>query len=778
MGLEIVNKIKENYVPERLKEVSVEEINRELYFIECNPEAGHYLLNVKKKLSGEKVANSTNSTLMYILGMTDEKPKDGGISRTPTTLPDIDYDTDGRDAIKNYLTNKYGFEHVTLLGTYMTLKTKGAVKDVIRQLRPHMQFEEVNNLTKKFDMVKRTDTEQIEQILKESGKDYSWVPGFSSEIAYFYACLEADPALKKWFEDNAEVEDAVANLLGNAKSTGIHAGGIVVSRADITKNISLTYSEDDGLFVTQPEMAYVEASGLVKYDFLGLKTLADLNLCMRLVEKRHGKKLAFKDIPLNDLKVLSQFQKGYTESVFQFNTSLAISILTKLKSVDSVNDLSIITSIARPGPLTMGMDKTFIARKNGVEPIEYMHPLLEPILKDTYGIIVYQESVMKIVQSMGGLTGDESVTVLKGMGKKQLDKIMKYKEKFLKYAQTKHQVPEKLSQDIWEYLQAFAEYGFNRSHAIAYSCVSYLCMWFKEYYPAEWKAAVLSGADKEDFKIIYQQWRDQILPPNINISKDQYLIDDQNKVIMPFSAVNGLGDKVVEALVAGQPYTSFDDFFSRVDKRKVTKAAMINLIFSGCFDSLKPDIHYSENKFRKELIIKLYELRDKIKKPGKADLEEQTKFLAEIKAMSRGQMMMKEISLLNFTSFDYHDYYHQQMTEGALKHFGAEAIKPETIAQLPNNKVVVVGGAVESILFFPIKQGKNKGKEMARITMTNEGGKCEIVVFPKTIEMSDKGSGKIRKIKEYTPLIVKGKVNHWNGNVSVVYDEGWVLVDI
>lgn len=1138
MENQAVINVKKHFKGDRVLKVDASELKKEMYYIECNPDISEYLCALKDQLT-DPVPNVNNSAIMYVMGLSDEMPKSGGISKTPTTLPDIDYDTDGRDAVKEYLVKKYGSDHVTLLGTYQTLKTKGAIKDSIRQLRPNMEFEEVNNLTKKFDAIKRTDSEAIEESIRNatSGRDYSFLgDNFSSEIAFFYACVELDPTVRKWFEENKEVEEAVTQLLGNAKATGIHAGGIVVSAANVPETIPVTFSQDAGLWVTQPEMAFVEESGLVKFDFLGLATLADLNLCLRLIKARHNKTIHFKDIPLDDQRVLDQFRKGNTQSVFQFNTSLSVSILTKLKSVSSINDLAIITSIARPGPLTMQMDKTFIARNNGDEEIRYLHPLLEPILKDTYGITCiaegsniltkrglvpielvkkgdfvktedgswqkvlknldqgnketirvrtsngqelvctpdhkiltqsgwkyaadlltsdiiksfwendisskigddrdwliglaladgslnessitiacsdenfakkvckiakrsfglgnahtmkngdswyavmsmvkghngyfskkfkknpfkekivqlglfnkdsyskfmppnpslsliagfiegdgslisnkvrvknknlafglymslqgnkipsnfyeeetgvwavsfndyegkipfrikkykksnspkiylpkqyiqhldipkrrdnsllyqqlkkktdivhwkffkdyditpdhdhwsrvlsvksdkirhvydlsvenvhsfvvgglvahncYQEQVMQSVQVLGGLSGDESVTVLKAMGKKQKDKLVKFKDKFLRVAQEKNKIPGALADEIWQYLEAFAEYGFNRSHAIAYSCVSYLCMWFKEYYSAEWKAAVLTNSDKDDFKVLYQFWKDDIRPPNINLSKNQYIIDDQNRVIMPLGSVNGNGTAVVEAIVKGQPYTSFEDFFSRVDKRKVTKAAMTNLIFAGCFDVLKPNQHYSEFKFRKETVAQLLKLREKIKKPSAVERKEQEEFLKELTDMSRGQMMMKEISLLNFTSFDYHEYYHAQMTEGAKKAFGHEALRPHEVLNMSNNKVVVVGGAVQSINFFPLKSGPNKGKEMCKIELSNDGGTCTVMVFAKTLELSDKAGGKIRKIKEYTPLIVKGKVNHWNGTVSVVYDEGWILI--
>jgi DNA polymerase-3 subunit alpha len=566
---------------DRINEHNKKSYEQELFYLECNPEDCNYVLKVYDTLksTNAKTTNPNNSTIMYLLGLADVEPH-GFISTTPLTLPDIDYDTDARDEIKNYLVKKYGQDHVSLLGTYNTLKVKGAIKDVVRKVLPDMTFEEVNAITKKFDLIKRTDSEQMKEILQGKGDQYAFITDYSSELAFFYSTQEVDKELRNWFEKHLEVKEAVIQLLGNAKSTGIHAGGIVVSSADIKRVVPLTYERNEHVWVTQPEMGIVEGAGLIKYDFLGLNTLGDLNRCLKLVNKRHNKNLSLSNIPLNDKEVLNDFQKGNTISVFQFDTDLVQPNLMKMKSIDSINDLAIITSIWRPGPLTMGMDVSFIKRKNGEEPIAYLHPLLEPILKDSYGIIVFQEQVMKAVIELGGLTGDESVTVLKGMGKKQIEKIIKYKEKFLKYSQNEKKLTKDKSEEIWGYLQAFAEYGFNRSHAIAYACVSYLCMWFKKYYPVEWIAAVLDGSDKEDFKSMYQKWSQYILRPDVNESKQTYYISSDSKhVVMPFSAVNGVGDKAVESIVECQPFTSFEDFFNRVEKRKVNKKVFINLIF-------------------------------------------------------------------------------------------------------------------------------------------------------------------------------------------------------
>jgi DNA polymerase III alpha subunit len=449
--------------------------------------------------------------------------------------------------------------------------------------------------------------------------------------------------------------------------------------------------------------------------------------------------------------------------------------LMRMKSIDSIEDLAIITSIWRPGPLKMGMDQTFIKRKNGEEPIEYLHPLLENILKSSYGITCFQEQVMQTVQELGGLSGDESVTVLKGMGKKDLQKILKYKEKFLKNAQGSKGLTKQKSEEIWEYLQAFAEYGFNRSHAIAYACVSYLCMWFKTYYTIEWVAAVLENSDKDDFKSMYQKWKDYIQRPNVNYSKMEYYIDNDSKtVVMPFSSVNGVGDKAVESIVAAQPFSTFADFFNRVEKRKVNKKVFLNLIFSGCFDHFKtPELTVS--KFRKALVHEFIDLRYAEKKPSKADKEADDLYLTEIEGLTRGKILMKEVDLLNFTAFDYHAFFKEKMTVESRKLFGVDAMKPEEVLEFEDKKEVVIGGAIESIAFVPIKTGKQMGKEMAMIKFTNNGHTISVTIFPGDLERDDKHGGELRKLVPFTPMIIKGSINLWNGRFGVIYKTGVIL---
>jgi DNA-directed DNA polymerase III PolC len=769
-------KLKSYLLTDRITPEVSKYLDKELFYLECNDADCAYVLKCYDELKqkNQKTENQNNAMIYYVLGLTDKKPV-SKISQAPTTLPDIDYDTDARDEIKTYLVNKYGKDYVSLLGTYNTLKVKGALKDVVRQIREEMTFDQVNKLTKKFDIIKRTDHETVERVLKEHPK-YDWIEDYDSEIAFFYAVVEMDSELRKWFEDNKEVEEAVTQLLGNAKSTGIHAGGIVVSGRDIKTVVPLTFSKDEDLWVTQPEMGDVEGAGLIKYDILGLNTGGDLNRCIKLVNKRHGTKFTLSNIPLDDQKVLDEFQKGNTISIFQFSTDLVRPSLPKLKSIDSIVDLAIITSIYRPGPLNMEMDQSFIRRKNGVEALAYVHPSLEKHLKDSYGIVIFQESVMQICIDVGGISPSDSVVVLKAMGKKQRDKLVKFKDKFIANAIKVVKMEPKVAEELWNLLESFAEYGFNKSHAIAYACVSYLCMWFKTYYPLEWYASVLSGSDKEDFKIMYQHWNQHIDRPNINKSQQSYFIDDEaKKVIMPFTAINGVGDAAVVSIIACQPFNSFEEFFKKIDKRKVNKNVFMNLIFSGCFDQFKiPEV--SENKWRKHLVREFIELRHKDRKPAKLEKEQDEALLREVESMNRGKILMKEIGLLNFTSFDYHTYYKDKMTTEATRLFGQPALKPHEVMGKPNKTVVVVGGAIESIENRPIKTGKFMGKDRMIIKLTNQGGSIDVVIMPWILENDDAAGGSLRKLVELTPIIIKGKINIWNDLYSISFDEGITLV--
>lgn len=663
------------------------------------------------------------------------------------SLPDIDFDTSNRDEIKEYLASKYGQEFTSLIGVMNTLKTKGALKDVLRIMRPEMDFMEVNNLTKKYDFLNRAD--------------------FKTEIEFFQEGIKEDKVLASWFQKNPEIKSIVERLLGNLKSSGIHAGGIVVAGRPIYEVAPLTWSKAEQAYVTQYPMNDVEYSGLIKFDFLGLNTLKDIDYAFKLIQKRHDKKLTVRGIPKSDKKVFEAFLRGQTESIFQFNTPIATGLLLQLKKLDSIKDLATLTSIGRPGCLNMGMDKIFIKRKNGEDKVSYAHPILEEILKDTCGVITFQEQIMLIVQKLGDFSGDDSVNIMKSMSKKIREKVEKYKSKFLKGAKEKG-LSEQVAEDIWLQMDSFAEYGFNLSHAYSYATLSYICMYLKIYYPLEWKCAVLTNADKDDFKEFYRSWNSDIERPNVNDSLDIFTINARNKIVMPLGSVNGVGDKASLEIYNCRPFESFEDFFSRVDKKAINKGKVLSLIQSGCFDFMEPGDAY---EYRKYLIQSFFDLRAENSKPPKREREAIEVYMKEINERTPKQWLKEELKLLNFTAFDFFTEYQEMMNHKAKVNFGSVAMRPEQALELRNYAEVVLGGGIQEINIVAVKTGANKGKNMMRITVGSDKGSIEVVVFPNALEEDSNNGGKLLKLEPYTPIVISGKINYFNGKVSVILDE-------
>jgi DNA polymerase-3 subunit alpha len=421
------------------------------------------------------------------------------------------------------------------------------------------------------------------------------------------------------------------------------------------------------------------------------------------------------------------------------------------------------------------------------------------------------------------------------MGKKQIEKLDKFQPRFVAHAMKAHGMERDIAQKIWDLCQEFAKYGFNRSHSLAYSMVSYISMYLKHYYPLEWSAAVLSNPkiESDEFKTYYRHWQGIIVKPSVMHSRLKYQIREDGKLVMPFSSVNGLGDKAVESLIAAQPYKSLEDFFTRVNRTVIKKNVMLNLIFSGCLDCFRPvetvsitaagpselgeehvkldlsngtqievklsdkvkseggesvtflaaiqkDLKLfsgiSENRWRKDLVGKYIDFRHSQAKPNKTERELDEKIKSDAFEMNRTAFLVKELSLLNFTSFDYFDYFKDKLTTMCMDRFKKEAIRPEEAKAKKNKDVVVVAGSVEKIEFWIPPSGKTKGKEMGRITLSNSGESVEVTIFADTLAADDarldtKDGIKIRDLKEFMPIAIKGEVNNWNGRISVVYDK-------
>jgi DNA polymerase-3 subunit alpha len=366
----------------------------------------------------------------------------------------------------------------------------------------------------------------------------------------------------------------------------------VISRGPITEYAPLYRDSKDGSISTQYEKVSIEKVGLVKMDFLGLKNLTIIDNCLKLIEKTKGIKIDIQTIPLDDEETFKLLQQGDTNGVFQLESPGMQNILRKLGPT-CIDDIIAVNALYRPGPLKSGMVDDFIKRKRDPSAVKYPHPVLEPILKDTLGVIVYQEQVMLISQVLAGFTLAEADKLRKAMGKKKMDIIDQMEEKFLKGSQER-EIPKKIAESIYAAIRKFGEYGFNKSHSAAYAIISYQTAYLKTHFPVEYMCALLSGVsdDQDDVTRYVSDSRHAgltVLPPDINKSHFHFM-PEENAIRFGLGAVKGLGEKAVESIISARTridgFKTLQDFLENIDLSAVNKGAMESLIKAGAFDSL------------------------------------------------------------------------------------------------------------------------------------------------------------------------------------------------
>ncbi|MBP1710534.1 MAG: polymerase alpha subunit, partial [Deltaproteobacteria bacterium] len=376
-------------------------------------------------------------------------------------------------------------------------------------------------------------------------------------------------------------------LEGLNRHSSVHAAGVVISDVPLVERVPLFSPKDD--IVSQYSMKDIEAVGLTKFDFLGLKTLTVIKNALNFIKESHHIDLDINDLPLDDPQTYQLLMKGETDGVFQLESSGMKDLLVNFKP-DHIEDVIALIALYRPGPMKMSQD--FISRKQGKQQITYELPQLEPILKETYGIILYQEQVMQIANVIGGYTMSQADTLRKVMGKKLVAAMEKEKPKFLEGAK-KQKINENKAKTIWEKMETFAEYGFNKSHSAAYAMITYQTAYLKAHYPVAFMAALLTSEKDNRDKIIKhmsncKEMGINILPPDINESQKDFSISGEN-IRFGLAAVKNVGEAAMESVIAIRQeakFTSFLDFLSRVDLRKVNRRVIESLIKCGSFDSL------------------------------------------------------------------------------------------------------------------------------------------------------------------------------------------------
>lgn len=514
--------------------------------------------------------SGAGSIVLYLIGITDIEPLrfnlffERFINPERISYPDIDVDIcmDRRSEVIDYTIKKYGKDKVAQIITFGTMKAKMAIKDVGRVLS--VPLAKVNDIAK---------------LVPED-------PNMTLEKA-----LEIDPDLQKMYgedEDAKRIIDLGKKVEGSIRNTGIHAAGLIICADPLTDHIPVCIPKESSMAATQFSMKPVESVGMLKIDFLGLKTLTSIQKAVDAIKESQGVDIDWVNLPLNNEVTFNLLNQGKTLGVFQLESS-GMQDLAKQLHIDKFEEIIAVGALYRPGP--MEMIPSFINRKHGREKIEYDHPVLKDVLSETYGIMVYQEQVMQIASLLANYSLGEGDLLRKAMGKKDKDEMARQKIKF-KEGAVKKGIEESLAVQIFDKIEKFASYGFNKSHATAYGFLSYITAYLKSNYTKQWLAALMT-CDIDDLSKVAKHIREsqsmgiEILSPDVNESKEEFVATDRG-IRFAMCAIKGVGKAVVDSIVeersAKGHFLSLYDFVSRIDTKKVGKKLIEILIAAGCFD--------------------------------------------------------------------------------------------------------------------------------------------------------------------------------------------------
>lgn len=493
---------------------------------------------------------------------------------------DVDFDDDGRYRVIQYVQDKYGVDHVSHVITFGTMAAKSAIKDVARISR--LSIDDSNRLTKMIP------DKPIK--VKVDGKEEEFKPKLKN-------CIKYVPELKEEAENGPELVKEVlkyaVDLEGSIRQTGIHACAMIIGRGDLTDYIPITMAKDKAtdqyVWVSQYEGSYIEEVGMLKMDFLGLKTLSIIKKCLALVKKRYGIDIDIEKIPIDDPVTYELYSRGDTKSVFQFESPQMREWLIKLHP-ERFEDLIAMNALYRPGPMDYIPD--FVDRKQGVQPITYDLDAMEEFLKETYGVTVYQEQVMRISQKVAGFTKGQADKLRKAMGKKKMDVLESLHEKFINGG-TANGHPAEVLEKIWADWRKFASYAFNKSHSTCYAWVSYQTGWLKAHYLPEFQAANLSQniSNMEEIKAIMDDCKKghiQVLNPDINESVGMFGVNEHGDVRFGLGGIKGFGSNVVDAIIAERDENGlFSDPWNFMERMSgvVNRKSLESIIYAGAMDS-------------------------------------------------------------------------------------------------------------------------------------------------------------------------------------------------
>ncbi len=560
--------------------------------------------------------SAAGSAVAYCLGITNLDPIkydllfERFLNPERVSMPDIDvdFDDDGRYRVIQYVQDRYGVDHVSHVITFGTMAAKGAIKDVARISR--LPLDESNRLTKMIPdkPITVTETSEVElkegeepdegdKVVEKDGKRFKIVKKDVEKKPNLKNCVKYIPELKNELENGSELVREVLKyalqLEGCIRQIGIHACAMIIGRGNLTDYIPITLGEDKAtgqkVWVSQYEGSFIEDVGMLKMDFLGLRTLSIIKICLAEVKKRFGIDIDIEKIPIDDPKAYEIYSNGDTKSVFQFESPGMMEWLQKLHP-ERFEDLIAMNALYRPGP--MDYIPSFVARKRGEEPITYDLPAMEEFLKETYGVTVYQEQVMLISQKVAGFSKGKADKLRKAMGKKKIDILQSLYGEFIEGGK-KNGHPEDVLKKIWKDWEKFASYAFNKSHATCYAWVSYQTGWLKAHYPSEFQAANLS-MNKNNMTEIQAIMADckkhhiRVLNPDVNESESNFTVNKNGDIRFGMGGMKGFGANIVDAIVQERTeHGLFEDIYDFCVRMSgvVNRKSMEALVNSGAFDS-------------------------------------------------------------------------------------------------------------------------------------------------------------------------------------------------
>ena len=673
--------------------------------------------------------SAAGSAVAYCLGITNIDPLEYDLlferflNPERISMPDIDIDFDdrGRGKVIDYVVQKYGRESVCQIVTFGTMGSKSVIRDVSRVL--DIPLAEADRIAKLIPDGVKVTLEDAKSEVKEFAELYT----------------SPDPQIRKLMHYATVLE-------GSARHTGVHAAGVIIAPGNVSEYVPISIQKGKGggvngsgdAVVTQYDGKWIEEFGLLKMDFLGLKTLTVIDDTLALIREGHGIEIDLDSLPLDDAKTYKLFQKGDTVGIFQFESEGMREWMRKLKPT-GIDDLIAMNALYRPGP--MDLIPIYILRKHGQEEVEYPHPMLEEILEPTYGIPVYQEQVMQMAQVMGGYTLGGADLLRRAMGKKKPEEMAKQRAIFQQGAAEKG-VDEETASEVFDMMEKFAGYGFNKSHSAAYSLVAYHTAYLKAHYPAEFMAACLTNeaGDSKKLAVALDEARRmglELLPPCVNASEHHFTVEGDGadrKIRYGLYAVKTVGAGAIEAIVGERkergPFESLFDFCKRVDLHAVNRTALEALTRAGAFDFCEAHraqlAHAAEDAYRfgqQHQVNKALGQNSLFGGDGAAQDDFEPN-LPHVEPWTRGELLRHEKELMGFyVSGHPLDAYEAEVRAFVTAHLG----RPDDIDLEREQRVCGIITEVKRIT-------TKAGKPMAFLTVEDQTGQGEVVLFTSVFE--------------------------------------------